>query len=68
MSKDELRLLPHDPAREDDFLTEKSRIADSLRDASVRIEHAVSTSIPNVHAKPTPDGAIPCVVLLQYLV
>lgn len=60
MKKDELRLLPHDPAWEDDFLAERSRIADSLREPSVRIEHVGSTSIPAVHAKPILDIAILC--------
>jgi len=52
--------MPHDPAWEADFLTEKSRIADSLGDPSVGIEHVGSTSIPNVHAKPILDVAILC--------
>jgi GrpB-like predicted nucleotidyltransferase (UPF0157 family) len=60
MRKDELRLLPHDPAWKDDFRAEKDRIADVLRDASVRIEHVGSTSIPTVHAKPILDIAILC--------
>ena len=60
MRKDELRLLPHDPAWEKDFLAEKQRIADHLRDSSVRIEHVGSTSIPTVHAKPILDIAILC--------
>jgi len=60
MRKDELRLLPHDPAWADDFSAEKSRIADALGDSSVRIEHVGSTSIPTVHAKPILDIAILC--------
>jgi GrpB-like predicted nucleotidyltransferase (UPF0157 family) len=60
MRKDELRLLPHDPAWADDFLAEKKRIADALADASARIEHVGSTSIPTVHAKPILDIAILC--------
>ena len=60
MRKDELRLLPHDPAWKDDFLAEKKRIADALRDPSVQIEHVGSTSIPTVHAKPILDIAILC--------
>lgn len=60
MSKNELRLLPHDPAWKDDFSTEKNRIADALGDSSVRIEHVGSTSIPTVHAKPILDIAILC--------
>ena len=60
MRKDELLLLPHDPAWEDDFLTEKNRIADVLGDHSARIEHVGSTSIPTVHAKPILDIAILC--------
>jgi GrpB-like predicted nucleotidyltransferase (UPF0157 family) len=60
MRRDELRLLPHDPAWEDDFYAEKNRIADALGDSSVRIEHVGSTSIPTVHAKPILDIAILC--------
>ena len=60
MRRDELRLLPHDPAWEDDFSAEKNRIADALGDTSVRIEHVGSTSIPTVHAKPILDIAILC--------
>ena len=60
MRKDELRLLPHDPAWEDDFLAEKRRIADALGDGSVQIEHIGSTSIPTVHAKPILDIAMLC--------
>lgn len=60
MRKDELRLLPHDPAWETDFLAEKGRIDDHLGDPSARIEHVGSTSIPTVHAKPILDIAILC--------
>ena len=60
MRKDELRLLPYDPAWEDDFLAEKKRIVDHLGDSSVQIEHVGSTSIPTVHAKPILDIAILC--------
>ena len=60
MRRDELRLLPHDPAWKDDFSAEKNRIADALGDSSVRIEHVGSTSIPTVHAKPILDIAILC--------
>lgn len=60
MRKDELRLLPHDPAWEEDFRAEKGRIAERLDDPSVRIEHVGSTSIPSVHAKPILDVAILC--------
>ena len=60
MRRDELRLLPHDPAWAKDFLAEKGRIADRLRDPSARIEHVGSTSIPTVHAKPILDIAILC--------
>ncbi len=60
MSRKELRLLPHDPAWEDDFSAEKERIANALGDSSARIEHVGSTSIPTVHAKPILDIAILC--------
>ena len=60
MRKDELRLLPYDPAWEHDFLAEKERIAGHLGDSSVQIEHVGSTSIPTVHAKPILDIAILC--------
>ena len=60
MRKDQLRLLPYDPAWERDFLAEKKRIADHLGDSSVQIEHVGSTSIPTVHAKPILDIAILC--------
>ena len=55
-----MRLLPYDPAWENDFLAEKERIADHLGDPSARIEHVGSTSIPTVHAKPILDIAILC--------
>ncbi|MFL6333252.1 MAG: GrpB family protein [Pyrinomonadaceae bacterium] len=61
MKRDELRLLPHDPAWEKDFDAEKERITDLLGDPSTRIEHVGSTSIPLVHAKPILDIAILCV-------
>lgn len=60
MKKDELRLLPHDPAWKDDFLLEKNRVSGILHDPSVRIEHVGSTSIPAIHAKPILDLAILC--------
>ena len=60
MRKDELRLLPHDPAWAEDFVEEKNRIADALGDPSARIEHVGSTAIPSVHAKPILDIAILC--------
>lgn len=60
MRKDELRLLPHDPAWAEDFLAEKSRIANALDDPSARIEHVGSTAISTVHAKPILDIAILC--------
>src|SRR3954463_10040735 len=60
MRKDELLLLPHDPAWTDNFLAEKNRIVDGLGDSSVQIEHVGSTSIPTVHAKPILDMAILC--------
>ena len=60
MRRDELCLLPHDPAWKDDFSAERNRIADALGDSSVRIEHVGSTSIPTVHAKPILDIAILC--------
>ncbi len=60
MRRDELRLMPHDPAWEEDFSAEKNRIADALGDSPVRIEHVGSTSIPTVHAKPILDVAILC--------
>lgn len=60
MKRDELRLLPHDPAWKDDFLAEKNRIACALGNPSMRIEHVGSTSIPTVHAKPILDIAVLC--------
>lgn len=60
MRRDELRLLPHDPVWKDDFAAERNRIADTLRDPSVRIEHVGSTAIPAVHAKPILDIAVLC--------
>lgn len=58
MRKGELRLLPHDPAWELDFLAEEERIAGRLGDPSARIEHVGSTAIPAVHVKPIRDIAI----------
>lgn len=60
MRRDELCLLPHDPAWADDFLAERGRIANALGDPSARIEHVGSTAIPTVHAKPILDLAILC--------
>lgn len=60
MRRDELRLLPHDPAWGEDFRAEKARIAERLDDPSARVEHVGSTSIPSVHAKPILDIAILC--------
>ena len=60
MKRDNLCLLPHDPAWKDDFLSEKHRITAVLQDSSVQIEHIGSTSIPSVHAKPILDLAILC--------
>ena len=60
MKRDNLCLLPHDPAWKDDFLAEKQRIEAVLQDNSVQIEHVGSTSIPSVHAKPILDLAILC--------
>jgi GrpB-like predicted nucleotidyltransferase (UPF0157 family) len=60
MKKDQLQLLPHDPAWKDDFLREKNRIAAALDDGSVVIEHVGSTAIPTIHAKPILDIAILC--------
>ena len=60
MKKDQLQLLPYDPAWKDDFLMEKNRIAAALDDSSVLIEHVGSTAIPTVHAKPILDIAILC--------
>ncbi len=60
MKKDELRLLPHDPAWKDDFLAEKNRIAAVLQNSSIQIEYVGSTSIPTVHAKPILDIAVLC--------
>lgn len=60
MKKNELCLLPHDPAWKDDFVVEKNRIVALLQDTAIRIEHVGSTSIPTVHAKPILDIAILC--------
>lgn len=60
MRRGELRLSPHDPAWESDFLAEKGRIVERLGDPSARIEHVGSTAIPTVHAKPILDIAILC--------
>lgn len=60
MRRDELRLLPNDPAWKDDFITEKERILNSLAGESVRIEHVGSTAIETIHAKPILDIAILC--------
>jgi GrpB-like predicted nucleotidyltransferase (UPF0157 family) len=60
MKKDQLRLVPHDPAWKNDFLGEKNRILGALESGSVRIEHVGSTAIPTVHAKPILDLAVLC--------
>lgn len=60
MRRDELRVLPYDPAWKEDFDAEKKRILNCLGDAKVRIEHVGSTAIGTVYAKPVLDIAILC--------
>ena len=60
MNKSELRLMPHDRAWKDDFLTECARIETAVADSRLRVEHIGSTSIPTVCAKPILDIAILC--------
>lgn len=60
MDKSKLRLVPHDAAWKDDFATESERIKAAVDDASIRIEHVGSTSIPTVCAKPILDIAVLC--------
>jgi GrpB-like predicted nucleotidyltransferase (UPF0157 family) len=60
MKKSELRLVPHDPAWKDDFLTEKRRIESAVGDTAVSIEHVGSTSILTLWAKPILDIALLC--------
>lgn len=60
MDKRKLRLMPHDVAWKDDFLSEKRRIEEAVGDSPIQIEHVGSTSIPAVWAKPILDIAILC--------
>lgn len=48
-------LVPHNPAWEHLFKTERNRIATALDEYAVRIEHVGSTAIPRVAAKPVID-------------
>ena len=59
----ELRLAEYDPAWEELFDTEASRIADALGDLVVAIEHVGSTAVPGLAAKPTIDIAVAATAL-----
>ncbi len=60
MRRDELRVVPHDPAWKEEFAAEKHRILLGVGDLTVRIEHVGSTAIEMVCAKPVLDIAILC--------
>lgn len=59
MRRGTLRVVEHDPSWAEDFRREHDRIREALSfDATVKIEHIGSTSIPIVRAKPIIDIAI----------
>lgn len=50
-----LRVVPHDPSWPREFEAERDRIAASLGDIALRIDHHGSTAIPGLAAKPVID-------------
>jgi len=51
----QVRVVPHDPAWKEAFEAEAAALRSVLGDEAVAIHHIGSTSMPNLHAKPTVD-------------
>jgi GrpB-like predicted nucleotidyltransferase (UPF0157 family) len=51
----QVRVVPHDPAWKEAFEAEAAALRSVLGDEAVAIHHIGSTSVPNLHAKPTVD-------------
>ena len=55
MKPRQVRVVPHDPAWTEAFEAEAAALRSVLGDEAVAIHHIGSTSVPNLHAKPTVD-------------
>ena len=55
MKPRQVRVVPHDPAWREAFEAEAAALRSVLGDEAVAIHHIGSTSVPNLHAKPTVD-------------
>ena len=55
MKPRQVRVVPHDPAWREAFEAEAAALRSVLGDEAVAIHHIGSTSVPNLHAKPTID-------------
>ncbi len=55
MKPRQVRVVPHDPAWKEAFEAEAAALRSVLGDEAVAIHHIGSTSVPNLHAKPTVD-------------
>jgi len=51
----QVRVVPHEPAWKEAFEAEAAALRSVLGDEAVAIHHIGSTSVPNLHAKPTVD-------------
>ena len=58
MKPRQVRIVPHDPAWWEAFEAEAAALRSILGDEAVAIHHIGSTSVPNLHAKPTIDVLI----------
>lgn len=54
----EVKLLPHNPAWDAEFLQTKAQLTDCLQDNIIDIQHVGSTAIPAICAKPILDVAV----------
>lgn len=54
----EIKLLPHNPAWDAEFLQTKAQLTDCLQDNIIDIQHVGSTAIPAICAKPILDVAV----------
>jgi GrpB-like predicted nucleotidyltransferase (UPF0157 family) len=50
-----IRMVPHDPTWEDEFVRESARLRSALGATVVRIHHIGSTAVPGIYAKPVID-------------
>ena len=55
MKPRQVRVVPHEPAWKEAFEAEAAALRSVLGDEAVAIHHIGSTSVPNLHAKPTVD-------------